>query len=36
MFVSVYMCACEYDVNIDMSDNQCKPKNFIIRYFKKF
>ena len=34
MFVCVYMCTCEYDLNIDMSDNKCKPKNFIIAYLK--
>lgn len=36
---SIYVCmciyACMYDLNIDMSDNKCNPKNFIITYFKK-
>ena len=36
MFVWVYMCTCEYDLNIDMSDNKCKPKNFKIAYLKIF
>lgn len=32
MFVCIYVCM--YDLNIDMSDNKCNPKNFIITYFK--
>lgn len=34
MFVFVHMCACEYDLNNDVSGNKHKSmKNFIIIYF---